>query len=318
MTSVLRYSVIALLVLFAGCQDAGNLTSHTDNVISLQWQQTNGPPADSVRTLAIVGSRLFAGTLGAGIFVSSDDGDRWSAVSSGLTNQYVLTLAAYGSNLYAGTSAGVFLSTDFGNSWSARGLSDAPVYCFARIGTYLFAGACGSGVFRSANGGWAWERTSAGLTDLTIYGLVAIDTKLYAGTFGQGVFLSIDDGASWSRTSAASTSANVYSLVVSGQYLFAGTPNALIRSTDYGITWQYMSLGRFSYFISTIAGPPTDLYIGARDSGVFHSTDAGLSWTEFNSGLLNKDVWALAASDSYLFAGTVGNAVWRRRLDTIK
>lgn len=317
MTNVLPYTVIATLFLLAGCHDAGNLESHTDTAASIHWQQTNGPPADSVRALALIDSRLFAGTLGSGIFVSSNDGDSWTAASLGLTNQYVLALAVSGTKLYAGTSQGIFVSTDYGNSWSARGLPDASVYCFARVGTYLFAGAGGKGVFRSPNDGWTWTQTSAGLSGLVVYGLVAVETKLYAGTFGQGVFISIDDGASWSRTSAAFSSANVYSLVVSGPYLYAGTTNGVIRSSDYGITWQHMSSGQFNYFISTLAGEPTNLFVGARDSGVFHSTDAGMTWTDFNSGLLSKAVWSLAASDRYLFAGTAGSAVWRRRLQTI-
>lgn len=52
--------------------------------------------------------RTYAGTYGAGVYESTDNGDHWSPRSSGLTNLRVRALASSGSNVLAGTEGGVF------------------------------------------------------------------------------------------------------------------------------------------------------------------------------------------------------------------
>jgi hypothetical protein len=54
---------------------------------------------------------LYAGTFGGGVFKSTDGGNSWIAVNTGLTNSYILSLAIDPVNpniLYAG-SAGIFV-----------------------------------------------------------------------------------------------------------------------------------------------------------------------------------------------------------------
>ena len=72
----------------------------------------NGLAAILVRSLAVSGTNLFAGTQAGGVFLSTDNGSSWTAVNSGLTNRSVLSLAVSGSNLFAGTDGGgVFINT---------------------------------------------------------------------------------------------------------------------------------------------------------------------------------------------------------------
>ena len=59
----------------------------------------------------------------------------------------------------------------------------------------------------------------------------------------------------------------------------------------------------------------TNLFAGTSGDGVFLSTNNGTSWTQVNSGLANKNVYALAVSpngagDTNLFAGTYGGGVY--------
>jgi hypothetical protein len=107
-------------------------------------------PYTDVRSLAVSGTNLFAGTYGAGVFLSTNNGTSWTAVNTGLTNTYVGSLAVSGTNLFAGTYGNVFLSTDNGTSWSAvnTGLTYPYVYSLAVSGTNLFAGTHGGGVWR--------------------------------------------------------------------------------------------------------------------------------------------------------------------------
>ncbi|MDP4200036.1 MAG: T9SS type A sorting domain-containing protein [Bacteroidota bacterium] len=60
-----------------------------------------------IRTIAVSGSNLFAGT-GGGVFLSIDNGTTWADVSGGLTSTQITALGVIGSNLFAGTYSGVW------------------------------------------------------------------------------------------------------------------------------------------------------------------------------------------------------------------
>ena len=87
----------------------------------IMWEETNGPLGGIVSSLAIssIGD-LFAGTWGSGVFRSTDNGERWTRVNTGLTNATVQTLAINQSrDIFAGTiGSGIFRSTDNGDSWT--------------------------------------------------------------------------------------------------------------------------------------------------------------------------------------------------------
>jgi photosystem II stability/assembly factor-like uncharacterized protein len=88
------------------------------------------------------GTNFFAGTEGGGVFLSTDNGEGWGEVNSGLSDTYVSFPAVSGLNLFAITEGGsTFLSANNGKNWEAvRGFSDTHVCCLAVSGTNLFAG----------------------------------------------------------------------------------------------------------------------------------------------------------------------------------
>jgi len=138
--------------------DKGTSWSHT-NVAGCSW------------SLAVSDTNLFAGgSTWARVFLSTDYGQSWSEVDSGLPSgayshyQYA-TLAAYDKNLYVGVSSNLipnnygasYLSTNNGTSW--RWIDDGVPYnlgtragisCFAASGPYLFAATAGDGIWRRA------------------------------------------------------------------------------------------------------------------------------------------------------------------------
>ncbi|MCU0414064.1 MAG: hypothetical protein MUE91_06645 [Ignavibacteriaceae bacterium] len=57
----------------------------------------------------LIGTNIFAGAWGAGVFLSTDNGSSWNAINAGLTDLDVLSLAVKGDTLFAGTfSSGVW------------------------------------------------------------------------------------------------------------------------------------------------------------------------------------------------------------------
>lgn len=139
-------------------------------------------------SLAVLGTNVFAGT-NAGVYLTTNNGESWNPVNSGLTSTNITSLAVSDSNLFAGTGGGVFLSTNNGTSWTAAnsGLADPLINSLVTDGTNLFAGTW-SGVYFSTNNGTSWNQSHSGLTYNGILSLVINDTNLFAGTNESGVW----------------------------------------------------------------------------------------------------------------------------------
>src|SRR5206468_2539359 len=96
----------------------------------------------------------------------------------------------------AGTSRGVFKSTDGGNSWSdvTSGLASANVGALAvdpKTPSTLYAGTP-RGVFKSVDGGDRWAAVNTGLTGLDVRALAidpAMPTTVLAATADGGFVL---------------------------------------------------------------------------------------------------------------------------------
>src|SRR5215475_951464 len=127
-------------------------------------RQTSGPEGGIILTLFSNGSNLFAGTLGGGVFRSTNQGASWMAANTGLPPLTIATaFAASGTNLFVGAPGGVFRSSDNGGSWTPvnTGLSLAPlVNALATAGTNIFA-VTESGVFRSTNQRANWTSANS-------------------------------------------------------------------------------------------------------------------------------------------------------------
>jgi hypothetical protein len=184
----------------------------------------------TVFSLAVSGTNLFAGTSGAGVFLSTNNGTSWTAATTGLGNTAVPSLAVSGTNLFSGTQGhGIFFSTNNGTSWSAVN-TGLPFYSagttyditsFAVYGMNLFAGTLG-GVFLSTNNGTNWTAVNTGLTNNDVNTLAVSGTNLFAGTLG-GVFLSTNNGTNWTAVNTGLTNNQIATFAVSGNNIFVGT-----------------------------------------------------------------------------------------------
>jgi hypothetical protein len=281
------------------------------NPLHNQWIQTNGPYGGNVRTFAVSGTNLFAGTSGGGVFLSTNNGTSWTAVNTGLTNNNINALVVSGNNVFAGTwFGGVYLSTNNGTSWTAvnSGLTNTYVWSLAVSGTNLFVGTLG-GVFLSTNNGTNWIAT--GLTNTEVNTFAVSGKNIFAGTSSDSVFLSTNNGTSWTVASTGMTTTGVFALAVSGANLFAGTyGGGVFLSTNNGTSWNEVNSGLTNTSVIALASSGTNLFAGTISGGVFLSTNNGTSWTEINTGLTNIEVAALAVSGTNLFAGTSGDGIF--------
>ncbi len=320
------------VVALAGLTSYVALASHLMAQGTSQWRQTSGPRGGEITTLLANGANLFAGTIRSGLFRSTNNGDSWTAVNTGLPNAPVSALAVSGSNLFASTGVGVYRSSNQGESWTgvnAGLLRLLPVNALAVSGTNIFAGTFIGGVYRSSNQGESWTAVNVGLPTITLDGetvyisvnaLAVSGTNLFAGTFIGGIYRSTNNGESWSAVNTGLPSFIIQgerryppaiAIVVSGANLFAGIAGGVYRSTNNSQSWTAVNAGLTDLSVSALAVSGQSLFAGTNGGGVFLSTNQGESWIAINAGLPALPVNALAVSRTNLFAGTLGDGVYR-------
>jgi photosystem II stability/assembly factor-like uncharacterized protein len=293
------------------------LSISTGSVLA-QWVMTNNPFGDGyvrVNCFASIGSKIFAGCTGGGVFVSTDNGANWTAVNTGLKNKDIVSFAVRGATLYAGTGlfpgvgAGLYATTNEGTSWDSIHASISGP--FASIGTRLF-GAGFFGVFVSTNSGAGWTSVS------TIYSgdLAVVDTTLFVCAYTTGAYRSTNYGGSWDQANVGLPAIpNLNAIFSNGKNLFAGVFNGgLYLSTDKGGTWNPGNNGLPNSMEWHCATTGTTIFLGTYGTGVYASNNDGANWTDVNSTLPNKFVRSIAVIGSYVFIGLYEGTVYRRPL----
>ncbi|HEY3390096.1 MAG TPA: FlgD immunoglobulin-like domain containing protein, partial [Prolixibacteraceae bacterium] len=123
------------------------------------WSQiTNSMDSiEYVSSLAISGNNIFAGsagdypyTYGKGIFLSTNNGKNWTQVNNGLLlYNRVWSLTISENSIFAGLDNGVYRSTNNGTNWTdvSDGLTNTSINVLTVLGTNIFAGTNGSGVW---------------------------------------------------------------------------------------------------------------------------------------------------------------------------
>ncbi len=207
---------------------------------------------------------IFAATT-VGAFRTRDGARSWEEKMKGMKEVHiVITMAIHPTNaniLYAGTTGGVYKSIDGTNSWKMvnKGLIPEDILMASMaLGVNIleidphhpntvYAGTT-EGLFKTTNGGEAWERIGTSLPDQFISTLV-IDqeqsSRLYIGG-PAGIFQSEDGGDTWQEKNKGLTTLNIRILVKhpkNSSILYTGTNGSgLYRSTDQGASWTPLPL----------------------------------------------------------------------------
>ncbi len=160
---------------------------------------------------------------------------------------------------------------------------------FARDGI-CFA-ACGSGLYRSQDGGLRWEllRTSPEpvTTAVAVSPAFAADRSLFAAVKG-GVLRSADGGDTWFAARFPAPPPVFSSLVVSPGFerdglLLAGTlEDGLFSSSDRGGRWGPWNFGLFDLNVLCLALSPgwieEETAYAGTETGLYRSTNGGRAW----------------------------------------
>ena len=246
-----------------------------------------GPRNVAGRTRAILidaadasGNTWIAGSVGGGVWKTSDQGSTWTNLSPDMENIAVTTLAQSASNaqiLYAGT----------GEGWV--GNIDA---------------IDGSGVFKSSDGGSTWTNiTPLSGTELNPdFSAVSravvdpTDANILVVSTSDKIYRTSDGGTTWSQVyDGAWTVMHVIAAKSNFKVQYAAVKNeGIVKSIDGGLTWS--ATGSFPVGTGTrieIAASRTDpnkVYAGVYGSGLVATNDGGTTWNSIPdfTGWLNS------------------------------
>jgi photosystem II stability/assembly factor-like uncharacterized protein len=269
----------------------------------LKWRNI-GPfrGGRSVASSGVVGQPMtyYSGTVGGGVWKTSDDGITWKNVSDGFfktatvgsiavseTNPNIV-IVGMGEHAARGVMTsmgdGVYKSTDAGKTWKHIGLDEtrhiSDVIIHPTNPDIIFVAAQGAqygpnaqrGIYRSLNGGATWKNVlfvdnNTGASDLSM------DMKnpliLYATMWQHRRY-------PWIMESGGPTS-------------------GIHKSTDGGTTWEQLKeglpkeMGKAGISVSR-ANPERVFAVVEADGekgGVYRSDDAGKKWTQINKDRIN-------------------------------
>jgi photosystem II stability/assembly factor-like uncharacterized protein len=284
--------------------------------INAQWQQTDGIFGGDAKSFVFKGTDIFA-AVGGKVYLTQNNGDNWTPVSSGLPDSKINALALSGSNLLAAVpfKEGIYLSTNNDGTWTVAntGLTDESVKTLVVKGNVIFAGT-DSGVFLSTNNGNSWTLVSTGLPNLCYVETLTISGSNIFAVTQKGLFVSNNDGSSWTEntngnywTTASPTNGTfikrVNNIIADGTNVYALTNEGdVFKTIDNGASWTNVSFSQIGFnTIGATANNGAKIFAGTGNN-LYFSTDKGVTWTE-SSGLPNGYVNTVAANGSTIVVG---------------
>lgn len=215
-------------------------------------------------------------------------------------------------------------------------LAASPAY--ARDGI-CFA-ACGSGLYRSGDGGESWDllRTSPErvTTAVAVSPAFAEDRSLFAAVKG-GVLRSSDGGDTWFTAGFPAPPPVFSSLIVSPDFerdgfLLAGTiKDGVFSSTDRGGRWAAWNFGLFDLSALCLALSPgwteDETVFAGTETGLYRSANGGRAWRHcgfpselapalsmvcFDSGRGGSTELLVGSESDGLLASSDGGETWRQ------
>jgi photosystem II stability/assembly factor-like uncharacterized protein len=294
-----RFCLLFLLIVFSLDPLATAQSVSPDLFGGLQWRMIG--PFRGGRVAAVTGvpgeaGTFYFGSVGGGIWKTTDAGVTWTPIFDGQSIASIGTLVVAPSNpnvMYAGT----------GESDIRADLSS------------------GDGVYKSVDGGATWK--NIGLRDSRQISRIVVDPRnadiVYVGALGhaygpnaeRGVYKSIDGGNTWAHVLDKGPTIGVSDLAMATaapNILFAGTWDAhrppwstyaplqgpgggLYRSTDSGATWTQLTghglpegdWGRVGVAVAPDGKRVYALLEAGKKSGLYRSDDGGNTWTLANS-----------------------------------
>jgi|GEM_PF-6247718 len=284
------------------------------------WVKKTVPNNPVLKCIYILSNgNMLAGTNSSTIAKSSNAGDDWSIVTSGLSSVTDINAItqANNDNIFIGTEKGIYKISDNGQSWVSVDNNVGEVHCFTKSsnGLVIMAGT-DKGIYASTNNGDSWNAQSSGMPANTKVMSLAYhkDGYFIAGTEKNGFFYSTPSTYVWTAFNTGLDAIKIVALTTNKQgEIFAASNFAFYLTPNTSGSWTTSTTGLGLRTINRFASQADKAdVLAATDLGVFKTTNSGENWTQLNQGLSdNLDVSAIVrARNGNLFVGTKGDGLY--------
>jgi Secretion system C-terminal sorting domain/Fibronectin type III domain/Sortilin, neurotensin receptor 3, len=247
-----------------------------------------------IHALEIVGKSLYSASDG-GIYISTDNGDNWRDMSSGLGIRQFYRIANSKSNaqLFTGGAQDNGSSIFSPNGWIDWLGADGMDGLISPTNENLVWGTSQNGnLYRSFNKGQSYTtltRPSAGEW-VTPLNYVESEDAIYGGW--TGIFKSTDSGATWKSVSGSAISTSLTAMAVAPsnpQFIYASKSTTLFYSSNGGTTWATTTLPSAINAIAVSPTNPSKVWVVCNSTfnRVFVSVNGGSSFTNISANLPN-------------------------------
>ncbi|HET7818948.1 MAG TPA: T9SS type A sorting domain-containing protein, partial [Bacteroidia bacterium] len=245
----------------------------------------------------------YVGTLGAGVIKSTDGGNTFTQINSGLSStatvRKIIVDPTSSNNVLIATTAGVYRSVNGGTSWTQSSTNTSYDIEF-KPGDPTTVYACGTAFYRSTNSGASFSSVSLGTSytgAMRIAVTAANPNLVYAVQCNGSVF-----GAFYKSTNSGATmTSTVTGNSSNGTNYFGYSPNGTDNS------------GQGSYNIDIAASPSNENEVHIAGIITWKTTDGGTNFTSTTEwsfpntrGYTHCDMHALEFSGNTLFTGSDG------------
>lgn len=172
-----------------------------------------------------------------------------------------------------------------------------------------------------------WTRTNGPLGG-SVRDIFATSEKVLYAVTSKGIYRLTPEATAWTLTSTSvPTTMLRMPMAEHGKTLYIVSSEEIFASTDNGETWYVLCSRPEGEAVGLIVvdeiqrnnqNPRPVMYLALQTKGIFRSTNAGAQWNLLENGLTNQSVYAVAAVENTVFAGTneglhrLNSDVWQR------